>query len=120
MDDIIKITIEDRHYTCHRLNPLDGLDFGLKVAALLTSADMSAALLRPEAKEVIRTALDQCYTPENQSLREIVAFNTHFLKFPSDLIVLGFRAVKELAADFFPATLLTSIKQFTAPLKGKA
>jgi hypothetical protein len=109
MSEVIKIKIEDRNYTCHRMNPIEGLDFGLKVAALIASEDMAAALLRPEAKEVIKTAIDQCYTPENQSLSDIATFNMHFIKYPGDLMLLGFKAVQGLASDFFPAQMITDL-----------
>ena len=38
MNDLIKIKIEDRIYSAQRFNPIDGLTFGLKAAALITPA----------------------------------------------------------------------------------
>jgi hypothetical protein len=108
MSDIFKVTINERQYTGHKMNPLEGLAFCLEVGELYRNGDGEGSLMTPKAQGVIKKALECCYTPENQSLSDEVVFNTQFQRYPADMFPLAYQAVQGLCADFFPVTVNTT------------
>lgn len=124
MSDLIRIKIEDRVYTIQPFNPLDGMEYGAKLLGLLAPAlggvieltkeggdplkvggELATVLKNPEVTPLLKQALGQCFTPENQSLADEAVFNAWFRKFPGDMFVLGGKAVWELVKDFLPKPL---------------
>jgi len=66
------------------------------------------ALKDPDFTALLKRALDQCFTPQNESLSDIVVFNRYFQEHPGDMFELGARAIIGLVKDFLPSHLATS------------
>lgn len=123
---LIRIKIEDRVYSVQKFNPMEGMEYGTKILALISPAlggvmeavkesgdatkvglEFARALKDPEMAPMLKQALGQCFTPENESLADEVTFNRHFSKVPGDLFQLGVQAAYALVKDFFPSQLVT-------------
>lgn len=119
MDGMYKVKIGEHVYTIQPFNPIEGLEFGTKLVGVLSpalggafelakeSGDMSRigielgnAFKDPLLMPMLRQAYNQCFTPDNQSLADEVAFNQWFLKYPQDMFELGVRAAYALVKSF--------------------
>lgn len=134
MNNIIRIKIEDRIYAVQRFNPLEGMEYGAAIAAVLSPSlgasigaaqekdyaktamvALSAALKEPNIAPLLKRALGQCFTPQNESLSDEAVFNQYFMKFPQDMFELGVQAAWVLVKDFFPNRLRTLLDGFQIP-----
>lgn len=132
-EKLIKIKLDDRVYSVVKLNPIDGLEFGLKVMSVLSGslgglmeaakengdpaklgAELGKSFASPELAPILRHALNQVFTPENKSLADEAEFNKWFLRFPEDLFILGVKAVWVLIKDFLPKQAVIMITELTA------
>ena len=123
-----RLLINDRTYTIQPLNPMEAIAYGTKIAAVIAPAlssltggaglksgaeklllSLGAALKDNDVSSLLKTAYDQCYTPQNESMADEVVFNKHFLAFPEDAYELGVRAAYLLVKDFFPKQLSTTL-----------
>lgn len=126
MNSLIRIKIEERVYSIQRFNPMEGMEFGTKLLSVISPAfggiiestkdggdpakvgvEIARALKDPELAPMLRRAIGQCWTPENESLADEAVFNMHFSKYPSDMFNLGVQATYSLVKDFFPSQLAT-------------
>ena len=139
MDNFTKIKIDDRIYCVRKLSPMEAIDYGLKVATVISPAlsglveitresgdqskaldGLSGALKGGEAGAILKEALRQCFTPENENLADEVTFNRWFQKYPGDMFVLASRAVWDLVKDFLPPMLITRAGEISSNLTAKA
>lgn len=133
------ITVGGNRYPIDKLNPLDAIDFGSRVAAVVmptlgglvgavdglngdpANMKLDGKIFREafigykseETAALMKDALAQCYTPQNEPLNNQAVFNAWFQEHPGDLFQLGAMAVYELVKDFFPshaATLMTAFQ----------
>jgi hypothetical protein len=126
VQNIERIKMEDRVYSVQKLNPIEAILYGTKVASIIApvlsslsgdnggSADklftaLGMALKSPEIGEILRIAYNQCFTPSNESLKDEVVFNRQFMAFPGDAYELGVRAAYILVKDFFPRQIGTLV-----------
>ena len=120
MDKVIQI--EDRAYSCRRFNSFDCVTWGDRLRGILPAlraavedddpAQFAAALV-PSLKDgslttLLKQAIGQCFTPENQSLADEAVFNAWFSKYPGDMLALGARAIPILVSDYLPSLLATA------------
>lgn len=126
MSALVKVLIEDRVYNVQKFNPLEGMEFGTQILAIVSPAlggimeatkdggdpakvgtELARSLKDPSLAPLLKRALGQCFTPENESLADEYVFNKYFAAVPQDLFVLGVQAVWVLVKDFFPSQLAT-------------
>lgn len=126
MNGLIRIKIEDRVYAVHRFNPMDGMEFGTKLLAIISPSfggiieitkeggdpakvgvELAKAMKDPDLTPMLKQALGQCFTPENESLADEATFNAYFSQHPGDMFQLGVQAAYALVKDFFPSQLAT-------------
>lgn len=138
MQEFTRIKIEDQVYICNRLNPLDALDFGMKVVSLVgpvlqgvieaTKEDgvaekailhIGKALKDKEVVPVLRQAIGQCFTSDNQALSDEVTFNKWFMQYPGHLFHLGALAVYHLARPFIPQQVATMLESLPVSQMGQ-
>jgi hypothetical protein len=136
--ELVKVKLEDRVYSVLRFNPIDGLEFGLKIMSVLSGsfggwfeatkeggdvakvgAELSKAFLNPELKPLLRTALSQVFTPENKSLSDEAVFNAWFIRHPEDMFDLSVRASWVLVKDFLPKSAVIAIQDLTAKVQAQ-
>ena len=124
MGELIRIKIEDRVYPCQRFNPMDGMEYGAKIAGLIAPvftslsgdntkdgiAALSTLSRDPLLTPMLKQALGQCFTPQNESLGNEAVFNSWFQKHPGDMFELGIKAVWALVEDFLPSPLAMTAK----------
>lgn len=144
MSGLIRIKIDERVYAVQHFNPMEGMEFGTKLLSIISPAlggiieatkeggdpakvgvEISKALKDPDLTPMLKQALGQCFTPENESLSDEAVFNTYFSKHPGDMFQLGGQAAYMLVKDFFPSQLasiasdwqtkLSSAKMSTTP-----
>ena len=137
MSELIKIKIEDRVYTAQRFNPLEGMEYGAKILALVSpalggimeatkdggdpakvGAELGRSLKDPDLAPLLKKALGQCFTPENESLADEVTFNKWFMRHPGDMFSLGAQAAWQLVKDFFPSQLAGAASGLPTKLSG--
>ena len=123
---MVRITIGDKVYTVNKLNPMDGLEFGMEVVGVVSPSmggvleatreggdpskvfvELGKALKDKSAAGILKKALAQCYTPESESLEDIVVFNRWFQAHPGDMFHLAVMATWNLVKDFLPSQLAT-------------
>lgn len=123
---MIRITVNDKVYTLNKMNPMDGMEYGMEVLGVITPSmggvmeatkeggdatkaflELGKALKDKGATDILKKALKQCYTPEGESLEDIVAFNKWFQAHPGDMFQLAVVAVWHLVKDFLPSQLAT-------------
>lgn len=138
-NSIARIKIGDNIYTLQKMNPMDGMEYGTQVLSAISPAfgglyeavkdngdygkvfaEISKAIKGNDFSALLKTAYKQCFTPENESLADEVAFNRWFRKFPGDMYQLGVQAVYELVKDFFPNQLATIASAVQSKLKATA
>lgn len=132
--EFTRIKIGDCVYICNRMNPLEAMEYGVKVLGLISPAlsgvmeatkeggeaekvfsELSKSLKDKDAIPLLRQAIGQCFTPDNQSLADELTFNRWFLEHPDHLFHLGAMAVYYLVRPFIPVPLLTTAGAFQAP-----
>ena len=64
----------------------------------------------PGASDLMQDAIARCWTPKNEKLSDLAAFNKWFQEHPGDLFQLGMKAAFEVARDFLPKPLVTKLE----------
>ena len=110
MTDLVEIEIEDRVYACQRFNSMDCVAYGTQWRPILypeggEMADVASTLKNPSLTAMLRQAIGQCFTPQNESLADEAVFNQWFTKYPGDMFILGLQATVALIHDFLPSVL---------------
>lgn len=122
-NDLGKFEVEDAVYKFRHLSPMEGLEFGSRVAKLIAPTLMGlgngakvadivkglSAVDSSEMTDLIKEALGHCYTPESEALDNEAVFNHWFGEHPDHLFTAGVLAVYNLAKPFFPNKLLTGL-----------
>lgn len=142
--EFTRIKIDDDIYTCNRMNPMEALEFGMGAMGVIAPGmsgvfeatkeggdvgkvfcELSKVLKDKEALPLIRKAIGQCFTPQNESLADEVTFNRHFQEHPERLFHLGVMAIYHLIRPFIPAQLDTIVSTYqnrlmtVAPVKAE-
>ena len=135
MSDLLRIKIEERVYSVQKFNPMDGMEYGVKLAAMVApalgglmaaeeskkkgdadygklGADFARSIKDPDLMPMFKKAFGQCWTPENESLGDEAVFNKWFQQHPGDMFELGGRAAFLLSRDFFPSQLGTMLSDY--------
>lgn len=126
MTALTRIKIEERAYSLTKFAPMDGMEYGTKVMAVVSPAlgglyeatkdggnaikmasDFAAVFKDPTLTPLLRQAIGQCFTPKNESLADEYVFNTWFSQHPGDLFQLGVQSAWALVKDFLPSSLVT-------------
>lgn len=130
-------TVGSHAYKFEELAPTDALRFGVKVtkslgpalAKLGEAATNAAGKTDPKElvaafgpalgmvddavlEELLRTAMQRVYTPQNESLSNEAVFNAWFREHKEDLFPVGLYALYHLTKDFFPKALATAVNHF--------
>lgn len=122
-NELGKFEVDGTTYKFRYLSPMEGLDFGGRVAKLVaptlmglgsgaTVADIFKGLSAVDSSEMtslIKEALGKCYTPESEALDNEAVFNHWFGEHQDHLFTAGVLAVYNLAKPFFPNKLLTGL-----------
>ncbi len=130
-----KIAIEERVYTLTPFNPMEGMEFGTAVLGIVApalggiiesvkeagdpdkvGAALAASLKDKEIPNLMKRAIGQCFTPQNENLADAATFNKWFIEYPGDMFHLGVKAIWELTKDFFPKPLVTAASGSIAKL----
>ena len=139
MAEFVRIKIGENVYTCNKLNPMDALEFGMRALAVLSPAvsgiieahkeggdplkvfnDISKALKDKDATPLLKEAIAQCFTPQNQDLGDVVEFNRWFSEHPGEMFHLGALALYHLVKDFFPSQLATIASDYQIKLQNQS
>ena len=98
---------------------LAGADMGEAWATfgpIISSALASCGKLESaSASQMMTEAIQQCYTPKNESLADVAVLNSHFREYPQDMFQLGVMALFRLVRDFFPKLPGTAAINFPEP-----
>lgn len=128
-------TVGEHTYKYTELAPVDALRFGAVVTkaigpalAVLGDAASSASgasntkdiltafgpalglIDEEKLLELINTALQRVYTPQNECLGDEVVFNNWFQQHKTDLFQVGLLSLYHLTKDFFPRALATAVR----------
>ena len=133
--ELQRLKINDNIYTLDPMNPLEGMEFGEKVLGAISPTfaamyeafkeegdqgamfnHLALALRAGGLTPILKEALNQCFTPENESLRDEAVFNKWFRRHPGDMYQLGVKATWELVKPFISPQLGTMLAGFQTRL----
>lgn len=130
---LVKITVDGRTYSVEKFNPLEGMEFGMNVLAIISpalggivemgkdggdaakvGAELTKAISNPAFTPLLKKVFAQCFTPTNERLADELVFNKHFIAYPSDMFQLGLRATWVLVKDFLPPSIVSTASAFAS------
>lgn len=137
------VEVGGSRYSVQKMNPMDALDFGVRVMTVVSPAlggimeavkeggsaerdlpaffsSLQSALSGGNAAAILKEALRRCFTPQNEGLADDVVFDKWFREHPGDMFPLAARAVWELVKDFLPPTLITRAAGISSKPAAKA